>query len=84
MLGLLADALAFVHRKSIKKNNERTPRERDGQRTHGRRGTKYLTSPGVFAGHFVLVTALLSGTRQALYGARVTYTEKQRTCVMKT
>lgn len=84
MLGLLADALAFVHRKTIKKNNERTPRERDGQRTHGRRGTKSLVQGYLLDTSFLSLLCLVSGTRQARYGARVTYTDEQKTCVMKT
>lgn len=75
--------LAFVHRKIIKRNNKRTPKEGDGQRTHGRQGRKSLVQGHLLDTLYLLVTALLLGTRQALYGARMTYTDKQRTCVMK-
>lgn len=83
LLGLLVDVLAFVHRKTIKKN-EIMPRERDGQRTHGRRGMKSLVQGHLLDTLYLLVTALVLGMRQALYGARTTYTDEQMTCVMKT
>lgn len=69
LLGLLADALAFVHRKTIKKN-ERMPRERGGQRTHGRRGMKSLVQRHLLDTSHLLVTALVLGMRQALYRER--------------
>lgn len=83
MLGLLADTLAFVHRKTIK-NNERMPRERDGQMTHGRRGMKSLVQGHLLDTSYLPVTALVLGMRQALCGARTTYTDEQMTRVMKT
>lgn len=83
LLGLLVDALAFVHRKTIK-NNERMPRERDGQRTHGRQGMKSLIQGHLLDTLYLLVTALVLGMRQALCGARMTHTDEQMTRVMKT